>query len=186
MTPTIDDVLSKHWDKVYDGEVTKYEAAKAAMTEWASIRQIECCGAWKSVEDGNLPAQGERVLVYCEGGLIEKGYRIGMLWERDWAGSTFHETGYKVTHWMPLPKSPNDSSPCKVDELRKEIERLNRLFTSITPGGSEFVNDPEYCIKFIKENDSQVKSIIRNQSKRISELEEENNKLIMLTKQLLK
>ena len=61
---------------------------------------------WTRVEDGNLPAQGERVLVYCDGGLIEKGYRIGGLWERDWAGTTFHEAGYIVTHWMPLPKKP--------------------------------------------------------------------------------
>ena len=62
---------------------------------------------WTRVEDGNLPAQGERVLVYCEGGLIEKGYRIGGLWERDWAGITFHEAGYIVTHWMPLPNKPS-------------------------------------------------------------------------------
>src|SRR5688572_20733974 len=62
---------------------------------------------WISVETGNLPAQGERVLVYCDSGLIEKGYRIGGLWERDWAGMTFHEAGYTVTHWMPLPSPPN-------------------------------------------------------------------------------
>ncbi len=60
---------------------------------------------WINVND-SLPPQGERVLVYCSSGLIDKGYRLGGLWERDWAGMTFKEAGYKITHWMPLPEPP--------------------------------------------------------------------------------
>jgi len=89
-------------EKVAGKSIMYKENFEAAMTEYASLNRQ----GWTRVEDGNLPAQGERVLVYCEGGLIEKGYRIGMLWERDWAGTTFHEAGYKVTHWMPLPNKP--------------------------------------------------------------------------------
>jgi len=29
--------------------------------------------------------------------------------------------------------------------------RAQKLLESLTPGGSEFYNDPEYCVKYIKE-----------------------------------
>lgn len=36
--------------------------------------------------------------------------------------------------------------------LLVENEKLKRLLHDLTPGGSEFYNDPEYCAKWIREN----------------------------------
>lgn len=36
--------------------------------------------------------------------------------------------------------------------LELENEKLRRLLHDLTPGGSEFYNDPEYCTKWIREN----------------------------------
>jgi len=38
------------------------------------------------------------------------------------------------------------------DELVIENEKIKKLLHELTPGGSEFYNDPEYCAKWIKEN----------------------------------
>lgn len=32
-----------------------------------------------------------------------------------------------------------------------ERERYEKAIVSLTPGGSEFVNEPEYCVKYVKE-----------------------------------
>ena len=37
------------------------------------------------------------------------------------------------------------------DKLKADNEALNKLLCGLTPGGSEFVNDPEYCAKYMKE-----------------------------------
>src|SRR3990167_10314390 len=34
--------------------------------------------------------------------------------------------------------------------LLAEIKRLNRLLESLTPGGSEFHDNPEYCVEWAK------------------------------------
>lgn len=39
----------------------------------------------------------------------------------------------------------------QVKELKEENEKVKRLLHDLTPDGSEFYNDPEYCAKFIKE-----------------------------------
>lgn len=38
------------------------------------------------------------------------------------------------------------------DQLKAENEKVKRLLHDLTPGGSEFYNDPEYCAKWIREN----------------------------------
>lgn len=68
----------------------------------------------------------------------------------------------------------------EVNRLREETKRLDRLFQSLTPGGSEFVNDPERCIKFAKDVQTSQHNIIKKWVKaekkavaRIAELEAE-------------
>jgi hypothetical protein len=36
--------------------------------------------------------------------------------------------------------------------LMARLEAVNRLLHDLTPGGSEFYNDPEYCAKWVREN----------------------------------
>ena len=77
---------------------------------------------WISVED-RLPEKNyENVLVYCDGGNVQVTKyhedRMSLKWEKanHYTRRSFgklsghfmlcHELGYKVTHWMPLPKPP--------------------------------------------------------------------------------
>lgn len=40
----------------------------------------------------------------------------------------------------------------KIEKLESENERIKRLLHDLTPGGSEFYNDPEYCAKWVRES----------------------------------
>ena len=42
-----------------------------------------------------------------------------------------------------------------MEDLILENEKIKRLLHDLTPGGSEFYNDPEYCAKWIRENREQ-------------------------------
>ncbi len=47
-----------------------------------------------------------------------------------------------------------------IQTLQEENEKFKRLLHDLTPGGSEFYNDPEYCAKWIRENrDSERKTL---------------------------
>lgn len=59
----------------------------------------------------------------------------------------------------------------ELEKYKQEYDDLKRKIESLTPGGSEFYNDPEYCLKFLRENDSQVKSIMRHQKDQITALQ---------------
>lgn len=57
--------------------------------------------------------------------------------------------------------------------------KAQKLLESLTPGGSEFVNDPEYCVKYVKDyQESQLRSI--------KNLVLQKNKLIKENLELLK
>ena len=62
-------------------------------------------------------------------------------------------------------------------ELLKENEQLKRLLHDLTPGGSEFYNDPEYCAKWIREsrqeNHYQLGGIIKETKKENEQLKEQ-------------
>lgn len=67
-------------------------------------------------------------------------------------------------------------------KLEAENQKLKRLLHDLTPGGSEFYNDPEYCAKWVKEdrfNDRVgLKQVIMNKNK-------ENTLLLQRNKELL-
>lgn len=64
----------------------------------------------------------------------------------------------------------------QIDQLKEMVEKISILLHDLTPGGSEFANDPEYCAKWIRENrleeSKSLKQIIASQKERIKELEE--------------
>lgn len=73
--------------------------------------------------------------------------------------------------------------PCKPDifELTYETpstelpplnsEELMRLLESLTPGGSEYVNDPQACVEFVRQERQSVVPFIKKLNARIKELE---------------
>ena len=47
-------------------------------------------------------------------------------------------------------------------QLKTDNEKLKILLHDLTPGGSEFVNDPEYCAKWIKDDRENTISLLKN------------------------
>lgn len=41
--------------------------------------------------------------------------------------------------------------PCKESEYQERAEAVQRLLENLTPGGSEFVDDPQRCYAFVKD-----------------------------------
>jgi len=60
-----------------------------------------------------------------------------------------------------------------------ELIKAQKLLESLTPGGSEFVNDPEYCVRYVKEFEV-------DQHKKIMSLIGEKNELVYQNNQLRK
>jgi len=71
--------------------------------------------------------------------------------------------------------SPDSTNPVHLF-LVEENRRLKKLLHDLTPGGSEFANDPEYCAKWIAENRTehhyQMANQIRARNERIEVLED--------------
>lgn len=47
------------------------------------------------------------------------------------------------------------------DKLKADHEKVNRLLHDLTPGGSEFYGNPNYCAKWIRENRDESASVYR-------------------------
>ncbi len=60
---------------------------------------------------------------------------------------------------------------CSAPKLSAENERLKRLLHDLTPQGSEFYNDPEYCAKWVRANRLEEKQQL---TKIIADLKKEN------------
>lgn len=58
------------------------------------------------------------------------------------------------------------------------LKLYEKAITSLTPGGSEFVNDPEYCAKYVKDNQDSLKIMLVNQAKEKKKLKKERDLLI--------
>jgi len=64
---------------------------------------------WISVKDGLPPEDKCWVLVYADGAMNCMAYFDGR-WV-DWVGATAHNINVNdITHWMPLPVSPDDET----------------------------------------------------------------------------
>ncbi len=79
------------------------------------------------------------------------------------AGSQWHK--YLYAAYEKLKDAPT---------LYRENEKLKRLLHDLTPGGSEFYNDPEYCAKWIRESRTDAHYSMANI---IKETKDENKKL---------
>jgi len=146
MTLTIEDVIKKHWK----GQRPLW--VEAAMTEYASLHQ---CGGWVSVEK-DLPDFDEFVLWTREDGTIfwaEIDHDCSWQTFQEMYGKNWENTDItKITHWMRIAQVnsltlPNESTSCKVDELRKEIEdckanhlNINYLLNEFTRRGFDVSN----------------------------------------------
>ena len=58
---------------------------------------------WISVEE-RLPNDGEEVLVWVDGGILDVG--IWSKRDKGWVDASSLQQAFGVTHWMPLPEPP--------------------------------------------------------------------------------
>ena len=80
-----------------------YDAALCAVQDLiADTPTITPPNEWVSVED-RLPEEKQRVIVRCE----HVGTSVGWILWGNWMTDIGPGAG-KVTHWMPLPKSPKE------------------------------------------------------------------------------
>jgi Protein of unknwon function (DUF3310) len=67
---------------------------------------------------------------------------------------------------------------CDIEWIVGEFERVNRELSYLTPGGSEYYNDPDRCIECIKDRiavaERMAKKLARER-KEVSNMVEENN-----------
>jgi len=61
--------------------------------------------------------------------------------------------------------------------LEAENQKLKRLLHDLTPGGSEFYNDPEYCAKWIKEDGAKLTVAYKEKIKEAKLLREALNQI---------
>lgn len=64
-------------------------------------------------------------------------------------------------------------------------EELIRMIESLTPGGSEFVNDPFYCIEYIKNRTREIPKIILPFKRENERIKKVNDELASIVKQTL-
>ncbi|MEO7048961.1 MAG: hypothetical protein ABI091_26900 [Ferruginibacter sp.] len=64
------------------------------------------------------------------------------------------------------------------DKLKEDNERYEKAIVSLTPGGSEFIGDPEYCAKIVKEFQASQHKVICNITLEKKELQRNNALLI--------
>ena len=65
----------------------------------------------------------------------------------------------------------------EIKKLKEERDRYEKAIVSLTPSGSEFVNDPEYCAKHVKEYQASQHGIICNLVIEKKKLKEERDSL---------
>jgi len=70
------------------------------------------------------------------------------------------------------------------ERLEGVNKRLNFLLEDLTPGGSEFVNEPEYCAQWVKEQIAGIPSIIRPFKKENAKLKADNDALVSALRDL--
>ncbi len=82
-------------------------------------------------------------------------------------------------HLRNNPRPQKETVPplttTKGELLQDENDKLKRLLHDLTPGGSEFYNDPEYCAQWIRENRQQHHYSLAQQ---IVNLKDERQKLL--------
>src|SRR5574342_547817 len=71
-----------------------------------------------------------------------------------------------------------------VSQLKAENERLKKILHSLTPGGSEFFDDPEYCASFIKDQLTSIPKIILSYKMENEGLSALNKELVDALKEL--
>lgn len=68
--------------------------------------------------------------------------------------------------------------------LQQENNKLKRLLEDLTPGGSEFYNDPQYCFNFVKKQLRSIPSQILPFKKRADKLKAQNEILLSTMKEI--
>lgn len=75
-------------------------------------------------------------------------------------------------------KMSRDVAREKADTLERERDEARRAIESLTPNGSEFVNDPKACVEYVKQNRHHLWESIKRFKYRSDALERRNAALV--------
>ena len=90
-----------------------------------------------------------------------------------WCGC-FHDNYEGMYDWMKCLDAVRDSLRKENKALRAENKRIIKLFELLTPGGSEFYNDPDRCYRFAKDSHATMGKVAAERNAlraRVAELE---------------
>lgn len=105
--PFYEDEMSEKsdWEQGYDQAQRRFYEERKVLTD--RIAELEAAQKWHVVADGDLPIFGKSVMFYDPHSReIYRGVYTASL---HWQANNFSDKGKAVTHWMPLPESPNDT-----------------------------------------------------------------------------
>ena len=72
--------------------------------------------------------------------------------------------------WYSLPQVAELIDTLAVQPERDRADKIMRALESLTPSGSEYVNDPERCVQFVRDaRDSQMKAMLNWKKQRDEE-----------------
>lgn len=72
-----------------------------------------------------------------------------------------------------------------LDKIETENLKLKKLLEDLTPRGSEFVNDPQYCFDFVKKELRSIPAQILPFKQRADKLKEVNDSLLEALKAIV-
>jgi len=81
-------------------------------------------------------------------------------------------SGKNCPAWIEYPELCDDAErggPC-VPALRRDRDKYCLALESLTPGGSEFVNDEKACVEFVRNERSRKMEAIMNFSSNVTSL----------------
>lgn len=111
-SPTVREIMAKMGIKSPNGVVCHLKPLqKKGLIEWTEekARSITIVGesdGWIRTSE-RLPDNGSRVLVFRPALIFLEVFRDGK-WIEEETGDTL----WSPTHWMPLPKPPQETEPC--------------------------------------------------------------------------
>jgi len=92
-----------------------------------------------------------------------------------------------TNHLMDLKEAEaNAALIASAPTLYRENQQLKRLLHDLTPGGSEFYNDPEYCAKWVKEEREGFKKFAVNKIDEVQTINQQLKKDIELLREALR
>lgn len=126
----------------FERERSLIEMERAAYIAGATAHgKGECAGnglQWVKVQsEKDFPKVSGMYIYKTKGNSVGRSY-----FAVPYTNINEHWNSLGITEWLSESAAP---------VLQQKYDAVVKLLESLTPGGSEFYNDPEYCVKYVKD-----------------------------------